>query len=75
MDSQLIESTEFIDSQLFYKIMELTQKLNICEVNEKTKSIVIGETTPTISYFNKEKCCWSIKRRAKVIQLKANTNK
>lgn len=71
-DFQTSEKTDFCDSQVFSSLLKFSQQFNFPDLNEKTKSIVIGEVSPTISYFNKDKGCWTAKRRGKVLILKSS---
>ncbi|APJ02929.1 hypothetical protein [Silvanigrella aquatica] len=69
-DLQTAEVTENCSSEEFFIILKLCQKLGIFDEGEKIKSLVIGETLPAISFFNKDKGAWVVKRRAKVVILK-----
>jgi hypothetical protein len=69
---QTAEVTEHCSSDEFYLILKLSQKIGIFEEGEKIKSLVIAETLPAISFFNKEKSAWVVRRRAKVVILKPN---
>ena len=69
---QTAEATEHCSSDEFYLILKLSQKIGIFEEGEKIKSLVIAETLPAISFFNKEKSAWVVRRRAKVVILKPN---
>lgn len=69
---QTAEVTEYCSSDEFALILNLSQKIGLFEEGEKVKSIVISETLPAITFFNKEKSSWVVKRRAKVVILKSN---
>lgn len=71
-DLQTAEVTEHCSSDEFFQILKQSQKIGIFEEGEKIRSLVIAETLPAISFFNKEKSAWVVKRRAKVVILKPN---
>ena len=66
------EKTEICNSHTFNTLLRISQQLNFSNINENTTSIIIGEIAPTISYFNKDKGYWLVKRRGKVVVLKSN---
>ncbi|KAB8029148.1 hypothetical protein [Fluviispira multicolorata] len=67
---QTAEVTENCSQDEFFQIIKYSQKVGIFEEGEKIKSLVISESLPAISFFNREKSTWSVKRRAKVVILK-----
>ncbi|WP_186645522.1 hypothetical protein [Fluviispira vulneris] len=71
-ETQTAEVTENCSQDEFFQIIKQAQKVGIFEESDKIKSLVIAETLPAISFFNREKSTWSVKRRAKVVILKPN---
>lgn len=67
---QTADVTEHCSPEEFQCLIKLSQKAGIFDENEKIKSLVISETVPAISFFNKDKSTWVVKRRAKVVVLK-----
>ena len=67
---QTAELVEHCAPDDFFQLLRHCQKIGIFEEGEKVKSLVVAETLPAISFFNKEKGSWVVKRRAKVVTLK-----
>jgi len=69
---QTAEVTEHCSPESFQGLIKHGQKLGMLEESDKIKSLVIAETLPAISFFSKDKSAWVVKRRAKVVILKAS---